>query len=94
MLDLLLLAAIAALAAVAFLQTRDFVRRRLTYVDAAQTLRAPIIAGVVTALVALPVTWILPFVGGGTALLMGAAVGAGVVAGQRDVRKRLSGGGA
>ena len=71
-----------------YLQTRGFVRRRLAYVDAVHGGAAPLIAGAIAAAVAMPVVGILPFVGGGTALLFGAGVGFGVKAGSRDTRQR------
>ncbi len=79
-----------AFAATAFgyLQTRGFVRRKLAYVDAVHNGIAPVIAGVVAAIVAMPVVGLLPLVGGGTALLFGAGVGFGVKAGARDTRTR------
>jgi hypothetical protein len=77
-----------AAAAFGYLQTRGFVRRRLAYVEAAHGPAAPVIAGVVAALIAMPIAGILPFVGGGTALLFGASVGVGVRAGSRDIRHR------
>ncbi len=79
------------LAVVGFAQARAFVTRRLRYVDAVHTKLAPIIAGVAAALLALPLVAIIPFIGPGTALSFGISVGAGVLAGSRDVRGRLSG---
>ena len=87
---LTLAAAIAALA-FGYIQTRGFVRRRLAYVDAVQGVAAPILAGAAAFVVALPVVGLLPLVGGGTALLFGAGVGAGVSAGARDTRRRRLG---
>lgn len=78
-----------ALATVAFAAARNFVTRRLRYVDAVQTPIAPIIAGVGAALVASPLVAILPFVGAGTAISVGLAVGMGVAAGAREVRGTL-----
>jgi hypothetical protein len=77
-------AALAAL--VGYRQARSFVRNRLRYVDAAHTSRAALIAGAAAAAVAMPVVWLLPIVGAGTALLFGASVGAGVAAGSREIR--------
>ena len=71
-----------------YVQTRGFVRRRLMYVDAVQSGAAPLLAGAAAAVAAMPVVGILPLVGGGTALLFGAGVGAGVRAGARDTRRR------
>jgi hypothetical protein len=79
--------AIAA-AAFGYLQTRGFVRRKLAYVDAVHTGVAPVIAAVAAACIAMPVAGLLPFVGGGTALLFAAGVGAGVSAGSKDARYR------
>jgi hypothetical protein len=83
------LVAAGASTAVGYFKSKDFTRRKLQFVDAAQTTAAPILAGVGAALVASPLVAILPFVGGGTALLFGLGVGAGVRAGQR---KKLRGG--
>jgi hypothetical protein len=82
------LALAIAVSVFGYLQTRAFVRRRLMYVDAVQSGAAPLLAGVAAAAVALPVAGILPLIGGGTALLFGAGVGAGVRAGARDTRRR------
>lgn len=81
----------SVLAIVGFAQARAFVTRRLRYVDAVHTKLAPIVAGVGAALLALPLVAIIPFLGLGTALSFGISVGAGVLAGSRDVRGRLSG---
>lgn len=86
------LAATFGVAALGFLQTREFVRKRLTYVDSALTAKAPIIAGVGATVLALPVVALVPFVGVGAALVFGIAVAAGVISGQRAIRRRLSGG--
>jgi hypothetical protein len=79
------------LAIVGYAQARSFVTHRLRYVDAVHTALAPLIAGLGAALIALPVMALLPFVGAGTALSFGIAVGAGVAAGSREVRRRLPG---
>lgn len=69
--------------------SRDFVRRRLRFVDAVQGKLVPWIVGAAAALVAWPVAWLLPFVSSTTALIFGVAVGLGVSAGARDVRGHL-----
>ena len=94
MLDFLAFAATIAASAFGYVTARRFVRERLKYVDGAQTLRAPLIAGLVAAAIVWPLTWIIPLVGGGTAILFGAAVGLGVRSGARDIRidRRLSAG--
>jgi hypothetical protein len=79
------------LATFAYVQTKGFVTRRLRYVDAVQSVFAPIIAGAVAAVIALPIVAFLPLVGAGTALSLGLAVGFGVSAGAREVKHRLPG---
>lgn len=88
---MLTLALAVAAAAFGYIQTRSFVRRRLAYVDAAQGVAAPVLAAAAAFFIALPVVGLLPFVGGGTALLFGASVGAGVSAGAKDTRRRRLG---
>ena len=94
MLDLLLFAATIAATAFGYITARKFVRERLKFVDGAQTMKAPVIAGLVAWALAMPLTWILPF-GMGTALLFGLSVGMGVRAGAKDIRieRRISSGG-
>ena len=72
-----------------YAQARNFVTRRLRYVDAVQPALAPFVAGIVVAVVLLPIVALLPLVGVGTAVSVGLAVGAGVAAGARDVRHSL-----
>ena len=85
-------AATVAVTVFGYLSARRFVESKLRYVDGIHTLKAPIIAGVVAALIAAPVVWLLPLVGGGTALLFGTGVAVGVANGSREVRKRISSG--
>ena len=92
MFELIGLAATAAVAFGGFYQSRLFVRKRLEYVDAVQNPIAPIVAGAAAVALAAPVVWLLPLVGGGTALLFGLGVGSGVAAGRRDIRNRLGAG--
>ncbi|HYN82419.1 MAG TPA: hypothetical protein VES88_13020 [Gemmatimonadaceae bacterium] len=65
---------------------RKFVRDRLRYVDGAQKGTAPIVAGIVTFLIALPVVWLLPLVGIGTAIAFALSVATGVAVGARDIK--------
>lgn len=78
-----------ALVTLAYAQSRNFVMRRLRYVDAVQNTVAPFIAGIGAAAVTWPIFALLPLVGLGTALSVGFAVGAGVAAGARAVRHSL-----
>ncbi len=91
MLELIGFAATTAVTAVGYHQARQYVQRRLQYVDAVHGLRAPVLAGTAAALVAAPVVAILPVVGAGTAILFGLGVGAGVAAGARNIRRRIGG---
>lgn len=83
----LIIAAAAAL--VGYTQARAFVSERLRYVDAAQSGIAPVIAGFGAALIGGAVAGLLPFIGGGTALLFGVSVGMGVASGQKSIRRAL-----
>lgn len=73
---------------------RRFVRERLRYVDAALSPGAAIMVGLVAAIVAYPVAWILPLIGPGTAVVFGLGTGLGARAGAVDVKRgyRISGG--
>jgi hypothetical protein len=75
------LAVTAAALVGGFVIARDFVRRRLRYVDAVQRPSAPLIAGVAAAAVALPVA-LLPIVTVGTAVALGIGVAGGVASGR------------
>lgn len=88
MFGLIAFAVTLAVTGFGYLQTRAFVRRRLAYVDAVQNAAAPFIAGAAAFAVAVPVVGLLPLIGGGTAVLFGAGVGAGVAAGARENRLR------
>ncbi|HLV25862.1 MAG TPA: hypothetical protein VKZ41_06090 [Gemmatimonadales bacterium] len=92
MFELIGLMALGALVYGGYSATRRFVRDRLRYVDAVQKRFTPWLAGVAATTVLLPVTWLLPFVGLGTAMLVGVSVGVGVARGAADVRKRNGGG--
>lgn len=79
--------AIAGGAAVgSYIKSRRFVVRRLRYVDAVQNGAAPIVAGTLAGAVVLPFT-ILPLIGAGTVVAVGAAVGVGTAAGARAIRQ-------
>jgi hypothetical protein len=74
-----------------FAWTRRYVRERLRFVDAVHRRTTPFVAGALAAVLATPLAWLLPFIGGGTVLLFAVAVGAGVAAGSRDVRRQDGG---
>jgi hypothetical protein len=84
MFELIGAAAAAAAGIAGYVTSKDFTRRRLRFVDAVHTPVAPVVAGVGAALLAAPVVAILPIVGAGTAILVGAGVGLGVRSAQKD----------
>jgi hypothetical protein len=90
MLEVLGLVVAGGATAFGYVRSRSFVVRRLRFVDAVRSPAAPIVAGVTAAALAVPVVWVLPIIGGGTALLFGAGVGAGTRAGVRALRRSLS----
>ncbi|HET7584422.1 MAG TPA: hypothetical protein VFK13_05910 [Gemmatimonadaceae bacterium] len=87
MLGLITLGIAATASGFGYVKSRHFVRDRLRFVDAAQKGITPWLAGLGAALLAAPIVAFLPFVGGGTALLLGVSVGLGVAHGARDVRR-------
>ncbi len=68
-----------------FVATRDFVRRRLRFVDAVQRPAAPLLAGLAATAIALPVA-ALPLVTVWTAAAFGVGVAGGVASGRRPPR--------
>lgn len=72
-----------------FVLSQRFVENRLRYVDAVQRPYAPIVAGAVAGVVALPLVAIVPLIGPGTAILFGVSVFAGVASGAREIRRRI-----
>ena len=89
MLGLLAFALSTAAVLVGFTQAKDFVARRLRFVDAARSPLAPIGAGLGAALIAAPIVWMLPLVGAGTAIAFGLSVALGVAAGNKEIRRSL-----
>lgn len=91
MIELVMLGAAAGGIGAAYASMRRFVRERLRFVDAARRPAAPLAAGAVGAVMAAPVVWLLPVIGGGTALVFGAGVGLAVRHGARDLRREERG---
>ena len=85
------LAVTGVASAFGYIKSRQFVRKKLRFVDAVQHPYVPFLAGGVALLIALPITVLLPVVGTVSAVLFGMGVGAGVLQGANDV-KRLPGG--
>jgi hypothetical protein len=65
-----------------FVAARNFVRRRLRYVDAVRKPVAPLLAGLAATAVVLPIA-ALPLVTVGTAVAFGVGVAGGVASGRR-----------
>ena len=87
LLNVLSLLIAVAVALMAHGSSRRFVRTRLRYVDAIQRGVVPWMAGGAAFLLGALVVPVLPVVGTGTALTLGLAVGTGVAAGVRDIRR-------
>lgn len=74
-----------------YIKSRQFVRRKLRFVDAVQNPAVPLIAGGAAGLLALPLVGLLPILTTVSAIVFGIGIGTGVLHGARDV-KRLPGG--
>ncbi len=70
-------------------RSRGFVKNKMRYVEGVYRWSAPWKAGLIAALVTTPIAWALPFISGASAVLFGTAVGLGVAAGRRELRRRL-----
>ena len=68
-----------------FVAARNFVRRRLRFVDAVRAPAAPLVAGLAATAVALPIA-ALPIVTVGTAVAFGVGFASGVASGRREPR--------
>lgn len=69
-----------------FVLSRDFVRRRLRFVDAVRSPVAPMAAGVLAFLIAMPLT-VLPVVTLTTAVVFGFGCAFGTASGVRAIRR-------
>jgi hypothetical protein len=69
-----------------YLAARNFVRRRLRFVDAVQSPWTPWVAGASAALLFAPLT-LLPLLGGATAVVFGLGIGLGTASGARAIRR-------
>jgi hypothetical protein len=88
MLEILMLGVAAGGIGGGYVAVRRFVRERLRFIDGVGRTGTAVGIGVIAALAASPVTWVLPVVGAGTAMLFGAGVGLGIAHGARDIRAR------
>ena len=71
--------------AIGFILTRNFVRRRLRFVDAVHSPIAPLVAGTAAALIAWPAV-LLPLVTVTTAVVFGIGAALGTASGARALR--------
>jgi hypothetical protein len=76
-----------ALGVAGHFQSRDFVHRRLRYTSLVDKPGLGLAAGVATAVIAAPIVGIIPFIGAGTAIALGAGVGTGVAMGAAKARR-------
>ncbi len=86
MFELLALAIAGGAGVFSHIKTRQFVRRRLRYTDWIEKPGVGLFAGVGAMVVASPVVAMLPLVGAGTAIAIGAGVGTGVALGAKDAK--------
>lgn len=83
----LVAAAIAGVAGVGgHLKARQFVRKRLRYTNIVEKPLLGLWVGLATTAIAAPIVWVLPIVGAGTAIVVGAGVGTGVALGVKDTK--------
>jgi hypothetical protein len=73
--------------AIGFILARNFVRRRLRFVDAVHSPFAPFIAGMAAAVIASPIA-LLPLVSLGCSMAFGLGTGLGTASGARVLRSR------
>ncbi len=69
-----------------YIWSRNFVRRRLRFVDAVRSPWAPLVAGALAALIATPLT-LLPLVSAATAIVFGIGTAMGTASGVRAIRR-------
>ncbi|MDZ7779058.1 MAG: hypothetical protein U5R14_03850 [Gemmatimonadota bacterium] len=86
MFELLALAIAGTAGVFGHLQSRRFVGRRLRHTWIVEKPALGLWAGVGATIMAAPVVALLPIVGAGTALALGAGVGTGVALGVKDTR--------
>jgi hypothetical protein len=71
--------------AIGFILMRNFVRRRLRFVDAVQSPVAPLVTGIIAALIAWPAV-LLPLVTLSTTIVFGIGTALGTASGARALR--------
>ncbi len=83
---LLSLMAIVAIGAVGFTLARNYVKRRLRFVDAIYSPLAPVVGAVIGALLAWPLA-ILPFITSGMAAIFGIGSGLGTASAVKALKR-------
>jgi|SwirhisoilCB1_FD_contig_31_1520321_length_337_multi_2_in_0_out_0_1 dolichyl-phosphate-mannose--protein O-mannosyl transferase len=86
MIGIILTAATIAVAVAGFVVSRDFVRNRLRFVDAARSPLAPLAAGVIAFVVAWPLSF-LPFITITTAVIFAFACAFGTASGIKALKR-------
>jgi hypothetical protein len=69
------------------IKSRHFVGQKLRYTSVVETPLLGVWVGVAATVVAAPLVAVLPFVGAGTAIAIGAGVGTGVALGVKDSKE-------
>ena len=69
------------------IKSRHFVGQKLRYTSLVEKPLLGVWVGVATTVVAAPLVAVLPFVGAGTAIALGAGVGTGVALGVKDSKE-------
>lgn len=84
MFELIALAVAGTAGVLGHLRARHFVGRKLRYTRIVERPALGLWAGIGATLIAAPVVAVLPIVGAGTAIALGAGVGTGVALGVKD----------
>ena len=87
MFELIALGIAGAAGVFGHIKSRHFVGQRLRYTNIVETPGLGLWAGVGATILAAPVVAILPIVGAGTAVVIGAGVGTGVALGVKDSKE-------
>ncbi len=87
MLDLLRIAIIVAAGIGGYVLTRDYVRRRLRFVDAVRAPWVPWVVGIVVVTLTAPIVWLLPLVTKAAAIFLGVGTGIGTASGVKALKR-------
>lgn len=87
MFELIALGVAGVAGAYGHIKSRWFVGQKLRYTNIVETPALGLWAGVAATVLAAPVVAVLPIVGAGTAIVIGAGVGTGVALGVKDSKE-------